>query len=93
MFKKQSNKYNWSYSLVNIVLLNGLFFSSMTAAQTTSIDLSQPAGVDLYLDTTVNGNAVGLVHLGYAQGKLYDDAMALHQLGFHLPKKHSRRFI
>lgn len=95
MVKKQNKIYDWPYSLVKIILLNGLFFSGITAAQDTNNDLpqnavkndtAQPVGVDLYLDTTVNGNPVGLVHLGYAEGKLYGDAMALRQLGFRLPQ-------
>ncbi|VEB96603.1 Outer membrane usher protein fimD precursor [Cedecea lapagei] len=96
MVKKQNKIYDWPYSLVKIILLNGLFFSGTTAAQNTNNDLpqnavtngtTQPVGVDLYLDTTVNGNSVGLVHLGYAEGKLYADAMALRQLGIRLPEK------
>lgn len=96
MVNKQNKNYDWPYSLVKILLLNGLVISGMAAAQNTHNDLpqnaatnntTQPVGIDLYLDTTVNGNPVGLVHLGYADGKLYGTALALRQLGFRPPEK------
>ncbi|ADO48529.1 fimbria/pilus outer membrane usher protein [[Enterobacter] lignolyticus] len=49
-------------------------------------DATPLVGSDLYLDVTLNGNPVGLVHLGYANGKLYGSANALRQLGLRLPK-------
>lgn len=43
---------------------------------------SQITGVDLYLDVTLNGNPVGLVHFGYDNGKLYAGADTLSKMGF-----------
>lgn len=43
---------------------------------------SQITGVDLYLDVTLNGNPVGLVHFGYDNGKLYAGADTLRKMGF-----------
>ena len=43
---------------------------------------SQITGVDLYLDVTLNGNPVGLVHFGYDNGKLYAGANTLSKMGF-----------
>ncbi|HAT7504574.1 TPA: fimbrial biogenesis outer membrane usher protein [Citrobacter braakii] len=43
---------------------------------------AQLVGVNLYLDVTLNGNPVGLVHLGYDNGKLYAGADTLRKMGF-----------
>lgn len=48
-------------------------------------DTTPLAGIDLYLDVTLNGNPVGLVHFGYENEKLYAGANTLRQLGFRLP--------
>lgn len=45
-------------------------------------DATPLAGIDLYLDVTLNGNPVGLVHFGYENEKLYAGANTLRQLGF-----------
>lgn len=45
-------------------------------------DATRLAGVDLYLDVTLNGNPVGLVHLGFDNGKLYAGADTLRKMGF-----------
>lgn len=47
-------------------------------------DATPLAGAALYLDVTLNGNPVGLVHLGYENGKLYGGADTLRQLGLRL---------
>ncbi|MEG0099355.1 MAG: fimbria/pilus outer membrane usher protein [Citrobacter sp.] len=49
-------------------------------------DDSPLPGIDLYLDVTVNGNSVGLVHFGYENEKLYGGANTLRTLGFRLPE-------
>lgn len=49
-------------------------------------DATPLAGIDLYLDVTLNGNPVGLVHFGYENEKLYAGANTLRQLGFRLPQ-------
>lgn len=49
-------------------------------------DTAPFVGSDLYLDVTLNGNSVGLVRLGYADGKLYGSVNTLRQLGFRLPE-------
>jgi outer membrane usher protein len=41
--------------------------------------------VDLYLDVTLNGTHVGLVHFGYQAGQLWISHANLQQLGFVLP--------
>jgi outer membrane usher protein len=41
--------------------------------------------VDLYLDVTLNGTDVGLVHFGYKAGQLWISRANLQQLGFVLP--------
>ena len=95
MVKKQYKSPEWSYCLVKIVLLNGVFITGMVAAQGISNNAPQNvvigdttplAGSDLYLDITLNGNPVGLVHLGYADGRLYGSANTLRQLGLRLPE-------
>lgn len=95
MVKKQYNISDWSYCLVNFFLLNGVFISEMSAAQgignntpqnVVISDTAPLAGSDLYPDVTLNGNPVGLVHLGYADGKLYGSANTLRQLGLRLPE-------
>lgn len=50
-------------------------------------DTTPLVGSDLYLDVTLNGNPVGLVHFGYADGKFYGSANTLRQLGFRLPER------
>ncbi|WP_417642551.1 fimbria/pilus outer membrane usher protein [Citrobacter sp. FR21SANT8218] len=52
-------------------------------------DATPLVGADLYLDVTLNGNPVGLVHLGYDNGKLYAGAQTLRQLGFRIPQETS----
>lgn len=52
-------------------------------------DATPLVGADLYLDVTLNGNPVGLVHLGYDNGKLYTGAQTLRQLGFRIPQETS----
>lgn len=52
-------------------------------------DATPLVGADLYLDVTLNGNPVGLVHLGYDNGKLYVGAQTLRQLGFRIPQETS----
>lgn len=95
MAKKQNKISNWSFLVAKFFLLNGTFLSGMSAAQDISNITSQNViinnieplvGSDLYLDVTLNGNPVGLVHLGYADGKLYGSANTLRQLGFRLPE-------
>lgn len=63
----------------------------MVCAQTLNNNLNddgvingaaQLVGVNLYLDVTLNGNPVGLVHLGYDNGKLYAGADTLRKMGF-----------
>ena len=63
----------------------------MVCAQTLNNNLNEKnvindarrlAGIDLYLDVTLNGNPVGLVHLGYDNGKLFAVADTLRQMGF-----------
>ena len=63
----------------------------MVCAQTLNNNLNddgvvngaaQLVGVNLYLDVTLNGNPVGLVHLGYDNGKLYAWADTLRKMGF-----------
>lgn len=58
----------------------------MVCAQTLNNNLNEKnvindarrlAGIDLYLDVTLNGNPVGLVHFGYDSGKLYAGADTL----------------
>jgi len=94
MVKKQYKISDWSYCLVKFFLLNGVFISGVASAQAVNnnphqqgvIDDATPlVGNDLYLDVTLNGNSVGLVHLGYADGKLYGSAKTLRQLGLRLP--------
>lgn len=52
-------------------------------------DATPLVGADLYLDVTLNGNPVGLVHLGYDNGKLYAGVQTLRQLGFRIPQETS----
>jgi len=95
MVKKQYKISEWPYCLVKFFLLNGVFISGMAAAQgignntpqnVVISDTTPLVGSDLYLDVTLNGNPVGLVHLGYADGKLYGSANTLRQLGFRVPE-------
>ncbi|AMZ79532.1 fimbria/pilus outer membrane usher protein [Enterobacter kobei] len=60
---------------------------SNNTPQSAIVSDSQPLiGSDLYLDVTLNGNPVGLIHFSYADGKLYGSANTLRQLGLRLPK-------
>lgn len=96
MVKKQYKISEWPSCRLKIILLNGVFISGMAAAQGISNNTPQNmvisnttplVGSDLYLDVTLNGNPVGLVHLGYADGKLYGSAKNLRQLGFRVPEE------
>ncbi|HHJ4523855.1 TPA: fimbrial biogenesis outer membrane usher protein, partial [Citrobacter freundii] len=80
MAKKQYKICNRFWLLVKYCFLNGVLISGMVCAQTLNNNqsengvinsTSQITGVDLYLDVTLNGNPVGLVHFGYDNGKLY----------------------
>jgi len=90
MVKKQFRIYNQLSMLVKIFLLNSVFISGIASAQNISDDASksllndptQSIGSSLYLDVTLNGNSVGLVHFGYDNGKFYTRASTLRQLGF-----------
>lgn len=96
MAKRQYKNSDWLWLVVKYGVLNGALLSGMACvhAQTntptdTDIirDKSPLPGVDLYLDVTVNGNAVGLVHFGYENEKLYAGANTLRTLGFRLPEE------
>ncbi|CAM7496014.1 PapC-like C-terminal domain-containing protein [Citrobacter portucalensis] len=91
MAKKQYKICNRSWLLVKYCFLNGVLISGMVCAQTLNNNqnesgvinsASQITGVDLYLDVTLNGNPVGLVHFGYDNGKLYAGADTLRKMGF-----------
>lgn len=101
MVKRQYKISDWLYCLVKFLLLNGVFISGIAAAQGTNNNTPQNVvindttplvGSNLYLDVTLNGNPVGLVHLGYADGKLYGGANTLRQLGFRLPEGTTKPF-
>ncbi len=93
MAKKQYTISDWPWLVVTCGLLSGALLSGMTYAQINNTtengvirDDSPLPGVDLYLDVTVNGNSVGLVHFGYENEKLYGGANTLRTLGFRLPE-------
>lgn len=75
------------------ILLNSAFIPGMASAQGDRTsppdfinDTTPLPGSDLYPVVTLNGNPVGLVHLGYAGGKLYASRNTLHRMGLRLPK-------
>lgn len=93
MAKKQYKICNRSRLLVKYCFLNGVLISGMVCAQTLNNNqnedgvingTAQLVGVNLYLDVTLNGNPVGLVHLGYDNGKLYAGADTLRKWAFAL---------
>lgn len=94
MVKKLYKSSDWPGFLVKFCLLNGALISGMVSAQALNnnptkngviSDATPLVGANLYLDVTVNGNSVGLVHFGYDREKLYAGAETLRQLGFRLP--------
>ncbi len=81
--------------MVKVFFLNGILISGAASADVNNYsgpvngiidDKSRIPGLDLYLDVTLNGNHIGLVHFGYDQKKLYASAGTMRQLGFRLPK-------
>lgn len=58
-------------------------------ARLTQLDLNSSSisleGLDLYLDTTLNGASAGLTHFNYRQDQLWVSTNVLQQLGFKLP--------
>jgi outer membrane usher protein len=93
MAKKQYTISDWPKLVVTCGLLSGALLSGMAYAQVNNPmkngvirDDSPLPGIDLYLDVTVNGNSVGLVHFGYENEKLYGGANTLRTLGFRLPE-------
>lgn len=91
MAKKQYKTFNRSCLLLNYCFLNGVLISGMVCAQTQNNHqnengvingASRLVGIDLYLDVTLNGNSVGLVHLGYDDRKFYAGADTLRKMGF-----------
>lgn len=93
MVKKQYTISDWPKLVVTCGLLSGALLSGMAYAQVNNPmkngvirDDSPLPGIDLYLDVTVNGNSVGLVHFGYENEKLYGGANTLRTLGFRLPE-------
>lgn len=93
MAKKQYTISDWPWLVVTCGLLSGALLSGMAYAQINNPmkngvirDDSPLPGIDLYLDVTVNGNSVGLVHFGYENEKLYGGANTLRTLGFRLPE-------
>lgn len=98
MVKKRNRLSDGLSWLAKLALLNGIFISGVASAETLPDD--QPhngmvngttphAGIDLYLDVTLNGNSVGLARFGYTDGNIYASASTLRQLGFRLPEKTS----
>jgi len=95
MVRKQYKIYDQLLLLVKVFLLNSVLISGIAAAQSLSDNISQDSlndtapimGSSLYLDVTLNGNPIGLLHLGYADGKIYGNASTLRQLGFKLPEE------
>lgn len=91
MAKKQYKTFNRSWLLLNYCFLNGVLISGMVCAQTQNNHqnengvingASRLVGIDLYLDVTLNGNSVGLVHLGYDDRQFYAGADTLRKMGF-----------
>ncbi|MFH0130941.1 fimbria/pilus outer membrane usher protein [Variovorax sp. VaC1] len=60
--------------------------SSWLVASAAEGDLTGPAGSDLYLELSLNGNPQGLVHFGLRGQELWASATTLRQLGFILPE-------
>lgn len=93
MVKKQDTIYDAVVEGVSLYLLTRVFVLGLASAQSLSNtllqsprnDAVQVMGSSLYLDVTLNGNPMGLVHLGYANDKLYAHPSVLRQLGLRLP--------
>lgn len=93
MAKKLNRLFDGFGQLTKLILLNGLFVPEVYAADRPPVNASRNGmisdtmplnGVELYPDVTLNGNRVGLVRFGYADGKFYASADTLRQLGLML---------
>lgn len=97
-----AKKRNWLSdvfrAMVKLVLLNGLFAQEICAEGPNPRDRSLNeliydatplAGTELYPEVTLNGNPVGPVRLGYADGKFYASYGTLRQLGLRLQEKNA----
>lgn len=98
MAKKRNRLSDRLRALVTLVLLNGLFTPEICAADPNSgnqspnelvYDATPLTGTELYPEVTLNGNTVGPVRLGYADGKFYASAGTLRQLGLRLHEKNA----
>ena len=101
MVRRQRRTCRWPVVLLEALLLQGLIVSRGYAGEPSAAPDADAAsaaliaegsdsgaslgGVDLYLDTTLNGAHVGLVHFGNRDGQLWTSKANLHQLGFVLP--------
>lgn len=70
---------------VDITRLAQLDVTRLALLDLSSYNTGNVAGLDLYLDVTLNGAKAGLAHFDYRDGELWASSITLQQLGFILP--------
>lgn len=94
MERNNDNLSSRKQGLVKHLLINSILLLHITTAAAQVAELSankiiddgvRVAETDLYLDVTVNGTHIGLVHMGYGAGKLWTNANTLQQMGIRPP--------
>lgn len=101
MVRRQRKTCRWPITALNVLLLQTLLVSAGHAGSVTGAadgSAASPAllpegndqfdnlgASDLYLDVTVNGQHMGLAHMGYRDGQIWAGLATMRELGFNLP--------